>query len=105
MAADPTTIASPPRTRPSGKALLGFAPMNEPVRRGSPSGEEHFAAYIAHELRTPLATQRTLLELSLADPFVDPTSGEILLEISSLPACSKNACSRLASRSPAVRTV
>lgn len=30
-----------------------------------------FAAYIAHELRTPLATQRALLELALADPDAD----------------------------------
>jgi signal transduction histidine kinase len=30
-----------------------------------------FAAYIAHELRTPLATQRALLELALADPSAD----------------------------------
>jgi signal transduction histidine kinase len=30
-------------------------------------GEERFAAYVAHELRTPLATQRALLELALAD--------------------------------------
>jgi signal transduction histidine kinase len=30
-----------------------------------------FAAYIAHELRTPLATQRALLELALADRDAD----------------------------------
>ena len=30
-----------------------------------------FAAYIAHELRTPLAAQRALLELVLADPTAD----------------------------------
>ena len=30
-----------------------------------------FAAYVAHELRTPLATQRALLELTLADPDAD----------------------------------
>ena len=30
-----------------------------------------FAAYIAHQLRTPLATQRALLELALADPDAD----------------------------------
>jgi signal transduction histidine kinase len=30
-----------------------------------------FAAYIAHELRTPLATQRALLEFALADPSAD----------------------------------
>jgi signal transduction histidine kinase len=34
-------------------------------------GEERFAAYIAHELRTPLATQRALLELALADVNAD----------------------------------
>jgi signal transduction histidine kinase len=28
-------------------------------------------AYAAHELRTPLATQRALLELALADPYAD----------------------------------
>jgi signal transduction histidine kinase len=37
-------------------------------------GEERFAAYIAHELRTPLATQRALLELMLADRFADAAS-------------------------------
>ena len=36
-----------------------------PARFGS---GERFAAYVAHELRTPLATQRALLELALADP-------------------------------------
>jgi signal transduction histidine kinase len=30
-----------------------------------------FAGYVAHELRTPLATQRALLELALADPDAD----------------------------------
>lgn len=30
-------------------------------------GRERFAAYVAHELRTPMATQRALLELALAD--------------------------------------
>ncbi|MGH2842908.1 MAG: sensor histidine kinase [Solirubrobacteraceae bacterium] len=34
-------------------------------------GREHFTAYVAHELRTPLATQRALLELALADPDTD----------------------------------
>jgi signal transduction histidine kinase len=35
------------------------------------SAGERFAAYVAHELRTPLATQRALLEVTLADPTVD----------------------------------
>ncbi len=33
-----------------------------------------FAAYVAHELRTPLATQRALLELALADLDADVAS-------------------------------
>lgn len=35
---------------------------------------ERFTAYVAHELRTPLATQRALLELTLADPDADVAS-------------------------------
>jgi signal transduction histidine kinase len=35
------------------------------------AGAAPFAAYIAHELRNPLATQRAVLELALADPNVD----------------------------------
>jgi signal transduction histidine kinase len=39
--------------------------------RGMREPREPFAAYVAHELRTPLATQRALLELALADPSAD----------------------------------
>jgi signal transduction histidine kinase len=45
-------------------------PTREPAEHARPVGGEPFAAYIAHELRTPLATQRALLELALADPNV-----------------------------------
>ena len=55
--------------------------MNGPSLRPSessglqaPNGGEHFAAYVAHELRTPLATQHALLELALSDPNTDVTS-------------------------------
>ena len=34
-------------------------------------GTECVMAHAAHELRTPLATQRALLELALADPDAD----------------------------------
>jgi signal transduction histidine kinase len=57
-----------------------------------PSPADHsgalFAAYIAHELRTPLATQRALLELALADPDADAA---LWREIGSdvLDACNK----------------
>jgi signal transduction histidine kinase len=37
-------------------------------------GQSRFAAYVAHELRTPLATQRALLESALADPNADIAS-------------------------------
>lgn len=37
-------------------------------------GGERLAAYVAHELRTPLATQRALLELALADANADLAS-------------------------------
>jgi signal transduction histidine kinase len=50
-----------------------------PLQRGEP-----FAAYVAHELRTPLATQRVLLELALADPAADAATwrelGEDMLD-------------------------
>jgi signal transduction histidine kinase len=50
--------------------------MSEPstAERARPAlfeGGERFAACVAHELRTPLATQRALLELGLADRDAD----------------------------------
>ena len=45
-----------------------------PPHPGRPTSGERFAAYVAHELRTPLATQRVLLELALADPTADVAS-------------------------------
>ena len=36
-----------------------------------PEAGDRFAAYVAHELRTPLATQRALLELALGDHSAD----------------------------------
>lgn len=49
---------------------------------------ESFAAYVAHELRTPLATQRALLELALADPGTD-AAGWRKLGDSLLRACKQ----------------
>jgi signal transduction histidine kinase len=52
------------------------------------AGGERFAAYVAHELRTPLATQRALLELALGDPGTDvPTWREIGEDV--LAACTQ----------------
>jgi signal transduction histidine kinase len=67
---DTSTIAPLPESRPSG-AALEVAPANEPSEQTRAEGEERFAAYIAHELRTPLATQRALLELTLTEPPAD----------------------------------
>jgi signal transduction histidine kinase len=73
-APEATTIAPLPQTRPSGRAPLRVAPTREPAEHDRPEREELLAAYIAHELRTPLATQRALLELTLADPRADTAS-------------------------------
>ena len=60
-------------------------------------------ACVAHELRTPLATQRALIELALADPNTDAAAwreiGEEMLGL----AGGKSGCSRRASSSPAAR--
>jgi signal transduction histidine kinase len=37
----------------------------------APDRRERFAAYVAHELRTPIALQRALAEVALADPDAD----------------------------------
>jgi signal transduction histidine kinase len=37
-------------------------------------GQERFAAHVAHELRAPIALQRALVEVTLADPLADTTS-------------------------------
>ena len=59
-----------------------------------------FAAYVAHELRTPLATQRALLELALADPNADVVTwreiGEDVLRACARQECVLEACLTLA---------
>jgi len=65
-------------------------------------GGERFAAYVAHELRTPLATRRALLEPVLADPNADVAACERSVRTSSRPAGSKSACSRHVSLWPGV---
>jgi len=41
---------------------------------------ERFAAYVAHELRTPIALQRALAEVALADPHADDASLRAMCE-------------------------
>lgn len=59
-----------------------------------------FAAYIAHELRTPLATQRALLELALSDARTDVAAwreiGEDVLSACLQQERMLEACLRLA---------
>jgi signal transduction histidine kinase len=71
MTPDATTIDPRSRERLPGRTPLQIAQRSEPVEHSRVEGEERFAAYIAHELRTPLATQRALLELTLTDPLAD----------------------------------
>ena len=76
--------------------------MSAATAYASPESEEPFAAYIAHELRTPLATQRALLELTLTDPLADTASWRDVAE-DVLDACLQqerllDACLTLAPR-------
>jgi signal transduction histidine kinase len=70
----------------AGRVSFGVVPAREPAECASSEGEQPFAAYIAHELRTPLATQRALLELMLADPLADAASWREVAE-AVLDAC------------------
>jgi signal transduction histidine kinase len=62
-----------PRTAARRSLGSQTTPVVAPATAGpvaSPT-REPFAAFVAHELRSPLATQRALLELALADPRTD----------------------------------
>jgi signal transduction histidine kinase len=72
--------ATAPVTVPLASRHGGLRDSRRPVRAasgdesaapGTFAGQERFAACVAHELRTPLATQRALLELALCDPNAD----------------------------------
>lgn len=66
-------MSGPHTTTLAGAPTARRVPLRG-VRPGEPDGGERFAAYIAHELRTPLAAQRALLELTLADALADAAS-------------------------------
>jgi signal transduction histidine kinase len=68
LAAAPVRTAGRDLGLPPGR----FSPREAPVDESAAfNGGERFAAYVAHELRTPLAAQRALLELALGDPDAD----------------------------------
>ena len=51
-----------------------MAPDRAPARPATLDGDEHFVAYVAHELRTPIALQLALVEAALSDPDADPAA-------------------------------
>lgn len=53
------------------EARIGHAASPDVLSAVIQPMRESFAAYVAHELRTPLAVQRALLELALSDPNTD----------------------------------
>jgi signal transduction histidine kinase len=50
-----------------------MAPIRAPARPDLDGGER-FVAYVAHELRTPIAFQLALVEAALSDPDADPAA-------------------------------
>jgi signal transduction histidine kinase len=63
-------VRSSPRAAPHADSLLGPGPHRS-LRPATFEGRERFVAYVAHELRTPIALQRALVELTLTDPHAD----------------------------------
>jgi signal transduction histidine kinase len=51
-----------------------MAPDRAPARPATLNGDERFVAYVAHELRTPIALQLALVEAALSDPDADPAA-------------------------------
>jgi signal transduction histidine kinase len=53
------------------RAGRGVPSAGAPAPPAALADPERFAAYVAHELRAPIALQRTLVEVTLADPDAD----------------------------------
>lgn len=53
---------------------MRMAPDRAPARPATLDGDERFVAYVAHELRTPIALQLALAEAALSDPDADPAA-------------------------------
>jgi signal transduction histidine kinase len=83
-----TTSVGTPRTHPGSNPVKADAlvtrtrlrPARDAVAPGAEpalvdvESRERFSAYVAHELRTPIAVQRALVEVTLADPNADVTA-------------------------------
>jgi signal transduction histidine kinase len=76
-AQSPTSARSPGSQSPTAEADLvasreQWVPSSgEPATLALLEGRECFAAYAAHELRAPIALQRALVEVTLANPAAD----------------------------------
>ena len=67
-AAAPLALASPVAGSQRGRPALREASGDQRSLPAPSAAPECFAAYAAHELRAPVALQRTLVEVALADP-------------------------------------
>ena len=70
-AAAPLALASPVAGSQRGRPALREASGDQRSLPAPSAAPECFAAYAAHELRAPVALQRTLVEVALADPHAD----------------------------------
>jgi signal transduction histidine kinase len=67
-------VIPPPVASPVHAAVRDREPACGRVRLGAFGGRAPFAPFAAHELRSPIALQRALVEVTLADPDVDVTA-------------------------------
>ncbi len=70
----PSVARSPRFLSPADQAASREQRVPSTGERATPvmlEGRECFAAYVAHELRTPIALQRALVEVTLANPNTD----------------------------------
>ncbi|HUA45360.1 MAG TPA: HAMP domain-containing sensor histidine kinase [Solirubrobacteraceae bacterium] len=77
----PTNHTRPPSQRPGKPWRAGPITIPPPTAASAArEGQERFAAYVAHELRTPIALQRAVAETALADPQADVTALRAMAE-------------------------
>jgi signal transduction histidine kinase len=58
-------------TAAKARATEKLGTLGTRVEPATRAGQERFAAYVAHELREPIALQRARVEVALADPHAD----------------------------------
>jgi signal transduction histidine kinase len=65
------SLRGPGRHRGLHPARVPLPPSGAPAEPPTFEDPERFAAYVAHELRTPITLQRALVEVALTDPHAD----------------------------------